>query len=340
MHFSQRTHTIAQLNQSLVGQTITLNGWVHRLRDQGSLIFINLRDRYGIAQCLLEDNAPQDVKTLAKSLHNEYCIAITGTVQARPDAMINTNMAGGDIEIIVTSIEILNTSLTPPFIISEDASPAKEDLRLKYRYLDMRSGRMQRNLRIRHEVNLSIRNTLSKMDFYEIETPLLIKSTPEGARDYVVPSRIYPNQFFALPQSPQIHKQILMVGGYDRYFQIARCFRDEDPRGDRQPEFTQIDIEMSFVQRDDVLQMAEHLFSTVMQDVLNYQVATPFPRFSYHESMNRFGCDKPDIRFALELEDATKFVQASEATFMHEALKDAKIAQNVTHRPLCPHHEP
>ncbi|NIZ46948.1 aspartate--tRNA ligase [Entomospira nematocerorum] len=320
MQFSQRTHSVAQLNKTLAGSVVTLNGWVHRLRNQGTLIFINIRDRSGVAQCLINDQSSDALKSLAKTLHNEYCISITGTVQARPSDMVNHEMSAGDIEIIITDIEILNTCLTPPFIISDDNTPAKEDLRLKYRYLDMRSGRMQRNLYIRHQVALTVRKTLDAMNFYEIETPLLIKSTPEGARDYVVPSRIYPNQFFALPQSPQIYKQILMVGGYDRYFQIARCFRDEDPRGDRQPEFTQIDIEMSFVQRNDILQMAEHLFSTIMKEVLNVIIESPFPRFSYHEAMNRFGSDKPDIRYQLELEDATTLINHSDAIFLKESL--------------------
>lgn len=333
MQFSQRTHTICQVNASLDKQIITLNGWVHRIRNQGSLIFINIRDRSGIAQCLVDEKADHSLKHLALSLHNEYCISLTGIVQKRPHNMINQKMVAGDVEIIIQRIEILNTSLTPPFTINEDQTSAKEELRLKYRYLDMRSGRMQRNLKMRHQIAMAVRKELDALDFYEIETPILIKSTPEGARDYVVPSRIYPHHFFALPQSPQIYKQILMIGGCDRYFQFARCFRDEDPRGDRQPEFTQIDIEMSFVQREDIFKVIENILTNVMKTTLQCNPNTPFKRFSYREAMNRFGSDKPDIRYALELQDASDFLKKSQAEFLHKTLTNTKKCAKLLHVP-------
>jgi aspartyl-tRNA synthetase len=322
MIFSKRTHKIESLTPEMAGRQVTLNGWVHRLRDYGAFLFINLRDRDGLIQCVVDDTAGDTLKSLAKSLKNEYCIAVTGTIRKRPDDMINHEMATGSFEIYAEHIEILNESLTPPFMIEDGETQAREESRLKYRYLDLRSGAMRDRIRLRHQVSFAVRQFLNERGFYEIETPILIKSTPEGARDYVVPSRIYPGSFFALPQSPQLYKQILMAGGMEKYFQIARCFRDEDPRGDRQPEFTQIDIEMSFVDREDVLKLGEELFSYIFKTVLNKELTLPFTRLSYHEAMNRFGSDKPDLRFGMELVDFSEIALRTEFETLKTALNE------------------
>lgn len=319
MNFLKRTCCTQDLNKTLDGSVVVLNGWVHRLRDHGPIVFINLRDRSGLAQCIVDENAAPELKAAAKSLKNEYCIAIEGRVRLRPQAMRNSDMASGDVEISVEKIVALTECLTPPFVIEEDKTNAKEELRLKYRYLDLRSGAMQRHIKLRHQAALAVRNFLAGEGFYEVETPVFMKSTPEGARDYVVPSRIYPGKFFALPQSPQLYKQILMVGGIEKYFQIARCFRDEDPRGDRQPEFTQIDIEMSFVEQDDVLAMTERLYRHLFSEVLNVKLPVPFQRLTYREAINRYGSDKPDLRFALELCDFSETAAKSSAGFLQEA---------------------
>ena len=310
--FMQRTVTCGSLKAADEGKTVVLNGWVHRNRDHGALHFINLRDRYGITQVVVDDDADQDLEKTASSLKLEYCIAVKGIVRRRPDEMINPDMATGEIEVKAEKIEILSSCAVLPFMI-EDENPAKEDLRLKYRFLDLRCQGMQDRIRLRHEIVKAIREYFYKTDFYEIETPTLIKSTPEGARDFLVPSRIHPGKFFALPQSPQLYKQILMVSGFDKYFQIARCYRDEDPRGDRQLEFTQLDIEMSFVKRDDVLALMEDMFGEVFKKVLNVELPSKFVRLTYHDAMNTYGCDKPDLRFGVEMHDAASF--ASKSTF-------------------------
>ena len=258
--FMQRTVTCGELRAKNEGKSVILNGWVARNRDHGALHFINLRDRYGVTQVVVDDDATDELEKMAGSLKMEYCIAVKGIVRKRPDEMINPDMETGEIEVKAEKIEILSECATLPFMIEEENN-AREDLRLKYRFLDLRTGGMQKRIRLRHEVVKAIREFFYKTDFYEIETPTLVKSTPEGARDFLVPSRIYPGKFFALPQSPQLYKQILMVSGFDKYFQIARCYRDEDPRGDRQLEFTQLDVEMSFVKSDDVLILMENLFN-------------------------------------------------------------------------------
>lgn len=300
------------------GKTVILNGWVHRKRDHGGISFINLRDRYGITQVVIDDDASGELKNLAAELHNEYCIAVEGQVRARPDSMVNPDMPSGEIEVVAASLMILSRCEVLPFQIDED-SDAKEELRLKYRYLDLRSFNMQKRIKLRNDVAFAVREWMQAEGFFEIETPTFIKSTPEGARDYLVPSRLYPGKFYALPQSPQLYKQILMVSGFDKYFQIARCYRDEDARGDRQPEFTQIDIEMSFVGRDDVLSMTEGLFRHVFKKTMNLELPVAFRRLSYDDAMELYGTDKPDLRYEMQLQDFAPFVEASS----FQAFKDA-----------------
>ena len=310
--FMQRTVTCGELRAKDEGKSVILNGWVARNRDHGALHFINLRDRYGMTQVVVDDDASEELEKTASSLKMEYCIAVKGIVRKRPDEMINADMETGEIEVKAEKIEILSECATLPFMIEEENS-AREDLRLKYRFLDLRTNGMQKRIRLRHEVIKAIREFFYKTDFYEIETPTLVKSTPEGARDFLVPSRIYPGKFFALPQSPQLYKQILMVSGFDKYFQIARCYRDEDPRGDRQLEFTQLDVEMSFVKRDDVLLLMENLFNYVFKTVMNVDLPAHFRRITYQEAMEKYGSDKPDLRFGLEIGDASSF--AAKSTF-------------------------
>lgn len=313
--FAQRTTTCGSLTKADAGKTVVLNGWVHRDRNHGALHFINLRDRYGITQVVVDDDASKELQETASKLRMEFCIAVTGLVRQRPDTMINKDMVTGAIEVKAEKIEILSKCLPLPFMIDEETE-ANEDLRLKYRFLDLRSSGMQKRIKLRHEFVKAIREYFYKTDFYEIETPTLIKSTPEGARDFLVPSRFYPGKFFALPQSPQLLKQILMVGGFDKYFQIARCYRDEDARGDRQLEFTQLDLEMSFVKRDDVLILMEDLFNQVFKKVMNIDLPKEFIRLSYEESMNTYGNDKPDLRFDVKIKDAIEIAEKSSfATF-------------------------
>ncbi|HTX71684.1 MAG TPA: aspartate--tRNA ligase [Rectinemataceae bacterium] len=321
MEYRKRSATCGSLRKGDAGTTVVLNGWVHRKRDHGGISFINLRDRYGITQVVIDADAGDELKALAAELKFEYCIAVAGRVRARPGNMVNADMGTGEIEVVADSIQILSTCETLPFMVDEKTD-AKEELRLKYRYLDLRSFAMQRRLALRHEVAFAVREHLSAQGFFEIETPTFIKSTPEGARDYLVPSRLYPGKFYALPQSPQLYKQILMVSGMDKYFQIARCYRDEDARGDRQPEFTQIDIEMSFVKRDDVLALVEGLFGHVFRKTLGVELPATFRRLGYDEAMELYGTDKPDLRFAMEMQDAAAFAQKSG----FQALKDALAA--------------
>ena len=308
--FMQRTVTCGELRAADEGKTVVLNGWVHRNRNHGALHFLNLRDRYGITQVVVDDDADEALQKKASELKLEYCIAVRGIVRRRPDEMINSDMSTGEIEVKAEKIEILSRCDTLPFMIDEENN-SREDLRLKYRYLDLRCFGMQKRIRMRHEIVRAIREYFYGTDFLEIETPTLIRSTPEGARDFLVPSRIYPGKFFALPQSPQLYKQLLMVSGFDKYFQIARCYRDEDPRGDRQLEFTQLDIEMSYVRRDDVLALMEDLFGSVFRKVLNIELPAHFRRIAYHDAMNTYGCDKPDLRFGVEIRDAAPFAAKS-----------------------------
>ena len=301
-----RNHTCGELRIGNVGQEVTLAGWVQRSRKLGGMTFIDLRDRYGITQLVVEADADPQLVATATSLGREYVIQAVGEVIERQSK--NLKMPTGEIEIKVGSINILNKSVTPPFTI-EDESDGGEDIRAKYRYLDLRRGPLQKALAIRHRMAQEIRQYLDSQDFMEIETPYLIKSTPEGARDFVVPSRMNPGQFYALPQSPQTFKQLLMVAGYDRYFQIVKCFRDEDLRADRQPEFTQIDCEMSFVEQEDVLKTFEGMMRTLFKNVLDVDIPDPLPRMSWYEAMDKYGSDKPDVRFGMTIHEITDKVK-------------------------------
>lgn len=298
-----------------------MNGWVHRVRDHGGIHFISLRDRYGVSQVVIDEDASEALKKKAEELKREYCIAVGGIVRARPDEMVNPDMQTGEIEVQADQLEVLSTCEPLPFNIDEKTD-AKEDLRLTYRYLDLRSFSMQRKIKLRTDATFAVREYLKGLDFMEIETPSMIKSTPEGARDFLVPSRIHPGKFYALPQSPQLYKQILMVSGFDRYFQIAHCFRDEDARGDRQPEHTQIDMEMSFVSKDDVFEVVEGMMSHVFSKTLNVDLETPFPRITYHDAMNLYGSDKPDLRFDLAMRDFDDFAEKSDFNAFKEVLKN------------------
>ncbi|HOR91284.1 MAG TPA: aspartate--tRNA ligase [Rectinema sp.] len=322
MQFEQRTVTCGELRAAQIGKTIVLNGWVHRKRDHGGITFINIRDRYGITQVVVDVDSAQELLDIANELKMEYCVSIRGIVRPRPDTMVNPSMPTGEIEIKAENIQILSRCTSLPFMIDE-YTDAKEDMRLTYRYLDLRSSSMQRKIRLRHEAAFAVREFLVGKGFYEIETPTFIRSTPEGARDYLVPSRLYPGKFYALPQSPQLYKQLLMISGFDKYFQLARCYRDEDSRGDRQPEFTQIDIEMSFVTRDDVLSLVEGMMGHLFKKTLGIELPKQFVRLSYDDAMNRFGTDKPDLRFALELVDFVPFVD-DHCSFQafHSAIKE------------------
>jgi aspartyl-tRNA synthetase len=299
-----KTHHCGDLRADHAGQSVALAGWVHKQRDHGGLIFIDLRDRSGVVQVVTGPEAAQAYQ-VADSARNEYVLAVRGRVRRRPEGLSNPNLPTGEIEVVAESVELLNASKPPAIPVDNDGRSVSEEMRLKYRYLDLRRPRMQHNMLLRHHVVKFIRDYMSAHGFIEIETPVMIKSTPEGARDYVVPSRVHPGEFYALPQSPQQLKQLLMVSGFERYFQIARCFRDEDLRGDRQPEFTQLDLEMSFVERDDVLALVEGLFTEMMPAVSGKRFLSPFPRMSYAEAIERFGSDKPDLRFGLELVDLT-----------------------------------
>lgn len=298
---TQRTHNAGELNLDHIDRTVTLMGWVHRRRDLGGLIFIDLRDVSGIVQVVFRPETA-DVHQKAHSLRNEYVFAVTGTVTAREEGNRNPNMPTGDIEVVGAELLILNDSEPLPVQINENIL-ADEDLRLEYRFLDLRRPRLQQKIITRHKIIAAIRNFLNQRDFYEIETPILMRSTPEGARDYLVPSRLQNGKFYALPQSPQIYKQLLMISGFDRYYQIARCFRDEDQRADRQPEFTQLDLEMSFVTQDTLFALMEELMKHLFKSVLDVDLDPPFLRLTYTEAMNRFGTDKPDMRFGMELND-------------------------------------
>ena len=310
MQFEQRTVTCGELRAAHIGKTVVLNGWVHRKRDHGGITFINIRDRYGVTQVVVDVDSAQELLDIANELKMEYCVSIRGMVRPRPDTMVNPSMPTGEIEVKAENIQILSRCSSLPFMIDEQTD-AKEDMRLTYRYLDLRSFSMQRKIRLRHEAAFAVREYLVGKGFYEIETPTFIRSTPEGARDYLVPSRLYPGKFYALPQSPQLYKQLLMVSGFDKYFQLARCYRDEDSRGDRQPEFTQIDIEMSFVTRDDVLSFVEGMMGHLFKKTLGVELPKQFVRLSYEDAMDRFGTDKPDLRFGMELVDFGPFVDDS-----------------------------
>ncbi|WP_240546221.1 aspartate--tRNA ligase [Paenibacillus artemisiicola] len=306
-----KTHACGTLTKADIGQTVTLNGWVQRRRDLGGVLFIDLRDRTGIVQIVFNPTFSGDALAIADRARNEYVLAVRGQVVERDAETVNANLATGEIEVRVTEIEIMNAAKTPPFPI-EDGVEVDESLRLKYRYLDLRRPEMQKTLLLRSKSAKVFRDFLDGQGFIDVETPILTKSTPEGARDYLVPSRVHPGEFFALPQSPQIFKQLLMVGGLERYYQIARCFRDEDLRADRQPEFTQVDIETSFLSQDQLLDMMEELVAKLFKETINVDIARPFQRITYADAMNKYGSDKPDLRFGMEMEDITDIVSSSD----------------------------
>jgi len=316
----KKTHTCGDLTKKNVGATVTLMGWVHTRRDHGGLIFIDLRDRGGITQAVLNPETSADAHSLARDIRSEFVIAVTGSVAPRPGNTVNAKLKTGEIEVLVSDLVILNESKTPPFMI-EDETDVAESLRLKYRYLDLRRPGLQKVLITRHKITQTVRRFLDSHNFIDIETPFLTKSTPEGARDYLVPSRVNPGMFYALPQSPQLFKQILMVAGFERYYQIVKCFRDEDLRADRQPEFTQIDLEMSFVEEEDVMSLMEELLSEVFKAVKGVELSRPFPRLTYHDAMDRYGSDKPDTRFGLELKDISDIAKASDFKVFLQAIE-------------------
>jgi len=313
----KRTAYCGDLRIADVGREVILFGWVHKHRDMGNLVFIDLRDRQGVVQVVV-GSANAALLAKAKKLRMEYVLGIQGIVGARAANLRNPQLSTGDVEVQVKELKLLNASAVPPFVVS-DPLQATEELRFKHRYLDLRRSSMQRNFKLRHQASLSVRNFLSQKGFYEIETPFLTKSTPEGARDYLVPSRMYKGRFFALPQSPQLFKQMLMISGFDRYFQIVRCFRDEDLRAERQPEFTQIDIEMSFVSREDVFDLVEDMLASAFA-LIDVVIERPFPRFTYDESMAKYGTDKPDLRFGMEIVDLTEIGSAMDSQVIRGAL--------------------
>ena len=299
-----RTHLCGEVNEQLAGQSVELCGWVDNRRDLGGLIFISLRDRAGIIQVVVEPDSPAFAD--AEALRNEYCVRISGEVRMRPESQWNERMITGKVELVATAVELLNTSAPIPLMMTDEDG---EEIRLKYRYLDLRRPRMQKNMQVRARMYRAIRDSLDNTGFTEFETPMLTKATPEGARDYLVPSRVHAGHYFALPQSPQLFKQLLMMSGMDRYYQIARCFRDEDLRADRQPEFTQLDMEMSFVEEKDVQDIAEHMIRDVFRDTLDVELPSPFPRLSWRDAMDRYGSDKPDLRIPMELVSVDEHVK-------------------------------
>ena len=327
----KRTHTCGELTANDVGSKTQLNGWISKSRDLGGLIFIDLRDRYGKTQIVFNEEKYLEAFNLAKKLGLEDVIGIKGIVVARPEDAVNKDIQTGAIDVEASEIVVYNESDPPPFDIN-DRNSAMEDHRLKYRYLELRTKELQKNLFLRHKASQAVRQHMSSDNFIEIETPVLMKSTPEGARDFLVPSRIHRGRFYALPQSPQTYKQLLMVSGFDRYFQIVKCFRDEDFRADRQPEFTQIDIEMSFVDREDIIDMATGLVRHVWKDSIGVDLPESFPVISYHEAMERFGSDKPDTRFEMELNEFSKYVEESEFNTFKDILKNNGIVKAV----ICP----
>lgn len=327
--FSQlrRTHTCGEIRLEHIGQTVRLNGWLNTYRNLGGLLFLDIRDRYGITQVVINpETFDKTMLAEAERARSEFVVAIIGTVRQRPTGTANPKLVTGEVEVVVSEFHLLSESKTPPFEIT-DKITANEQLRLEYRYLDLRRKPLQESLRLRHEVALAVRNYLSSVGFYEIETPLLMRSTPEGARDYIVPSRIQRGKFYALPQSPQLLKQILMVSGFDKYFQLARCLRDEDLRADRQPEHTQIDLEMSYVTPPDVWDVIEGMLVHVFKAVLGYTVTAPFPRLDYDVVMNRWGSDKPDLRFGMELVDLTDAVRQSNFAVFDNAIKAGGVVK-------------
>src|SRR4030043_361930 len=324
----KRTGYCGDLRKGDAGREVTLLGWVQRRRDLGGLIFVELRDRQGVVQVGFNPGVSPETHEKAQSLRSEFVVGVEGKVVTRPEGTSNPKLKTGEIEVIAKELKILNPSKNPPFLIEDDEEVA-ENVRLQYRYLDLRRPRLQQNLILRHRVAKEVRNYFDSLGFLEVETPMLTKSTPEGARDYLVPSRVNPGHFYALPQSPQLFKQILMISGFDRYFQIVRCFRDEDLRSDRQPEFTQIDVEMSFVTVQDIQRTMEGLMAHIFKEVLGITLALPFPVLTYDEAMNRYGVDKPDIRFGMELRDVTEALKGSSFQVFRETLEGNGIIKAI-----------
>jgi len=322
----RRTHNCCELGADDIGTEVVLMGWVQRRRDHGGVIFVDLRDREGITQVVFNPKVDKEIHEKAHAIRNEYVLGILGNVMKRPEGMINPDLITGEIEVMVTELRILSAAKTPPFLI-EDRLDVSENVRLTYRHIDLRRPQLQKNIILRHKASASVRQYLNGLGFLDIETPFLTRSTPEGARDYLVPSRVNPGMFYALPQSPQIFKQLLMISGFDRYYQIVRCFRDEDLRADRQPEFTQIDIEMSFVGEDNIIDVSEGMMAALFKDVLDVDVKTPFLRLSYKEALDRFGLDKPDTRFALELKDISDIVGDSGFKVFSSVVKKGGIVK-------------
>jgi aspartyl-tRNA synthetase len=322
----RRTHHCWELGADDVDKEVILMGWVHRRRDHGGVIFVDLRDREGITQVVFNPLVDKKIHTKAHAIRNEYVLAVRGKVENRPADMINPKLKTGEIEVTATELRILNSAQTPPFLI-EDGIDASETIRLKYRHLDLRRSEMQKNLILRHKVTACVRDYLNRQGFLDLETPVLTRSTPEGARDYLVPSRVNPGEFYALPQSPQIFKQLFMISGFDRYYQIVRCFRDEDLRADRQPEFTQIDIEMSFIGENDVIKLAEGMMAHLFKDVLGIKLKRSFLQLTYDEAVGRYGLDKPDTRFGLELKDISDIVAGSNFKVFANAVKKGGVVK-------------
>jgi aspartyl-tRNA synthetase len=322
----RRTHHCWELGAVDVDKEVVLMGWVHRRRDHGGVIFVDLRDREGITQVVFNPIVDKKIHAKAHAIRSEYVLAVRGKVENRPADMINSKLKTGEIEVSVTELKILNTAKAPPFLI-EDEIDASETVRLKYRHLDLRRSEMQKNLILRHQVTIAVRKYFDRQGFLDLETPFLTRSTPEGARDYLVPSRVNPGEFYALPQSPQIFKQLFMISGFDRYYQIVRCFRDEDLRADRQPEFTQIDIEMSFVGEEDVMNLTEGMMAQLFKEVLGIKLKRPFSQLTYEEAVGRFGLDKPDTRFGFELKDISDIVAGSNFKVFANVVKKGGIVK-------------
>jgi aspartyl-tRNA synthetase len=322
---NQRSDYCGLISRKHLDRTVTLFGWVHRRRDHGGVIFIDLRDREGLVQIVCDPDTPATFQT-ADSLRNEFVIRITGRVRSRPEGTVNPNLVSGEVEVLAQEIEILNPSLTPPFMMDDEQ--LSESVRLEHRFLDLRRAQMQQNMKLRHRTAMAVRNFLDRHGFIDVETPMLTRSTPEGARDYLVPSRVHPGHFFALPQSPQLFKQLLMIAGFDRYYQIVKCFRDEDLRADRQPEFTQIDIETSFLDQRGITELTEALIRDIFKTVLGAELPEPFPRMGYDEAMALYGSDKPDLRVPLKLTELTDVMSAVEFKVFRDAaqLKDGRVA--------------
>jgi aspartyl-tRNA synthetase len=323
----RRTHSCGSLRAADVGQEVVLMGWVQRARDHGGLIFVDLRDREGMTQLVFNPEVQPDTHTKAGVLRDEWVVAVRGVVQPRPPEMVNPHLDTGEIEVMVEELRILNPAKTPPFELEDFRVDISETLRLRYRYLDLRRPRVMKKILFRHRVAQLTRQYLNSQGFVEVETPILTRSTPEGARDYLVPSRLNPGHFYALPQSPQLFKQLLMMAGMERYYQICRCFRDEDLRADRQPEFTQIDLEMSFVREEDIFQVVEGLLATLFRELLEVELETPFPRLGYQECLDRFGLDRPDLRFGLELKDITDLVRGADFRQFREVVEHGGIVK-------------